>query len=761
MQWNNIPSELRALNHWVVSGADKIPLNPRTGQPASVIDPATWASYEEAIRAGYKHIGFVLNSDPYTIIDLDNKPGKPITKDQHELHERILNTFTSYTERSTSGLGYHIIVKGSIPAGVHKDSVEMYSTGRYMICTGDVVRQVPIMDAQHLLDNMYSQMKPMTSIDLEDRESLHDDSKLVEMADKAVNGEKFKALCNGEWESLGYPSQSEADFALLAMLAFYSPDNGQVRRLFRYSKLGRREKAIHDDKYINRCLRKIRATQALGNPNIDELIKRAKDLTEDPEGTTVPTSAVQPQGEVTASPEIVEQNEVVTYPEGLVGRIAQYFYESSIRPVPEIALTAAIAVTAGVCGRSYNISGTGLNQYIILLAKTGSGKEGAVAGIDRLIQAAKVRIPMIDDFIGPSAFASGQAMIKVLDERPCFVSVLGEFGLTLQQLCDPSANSAQIMFKKVLLDVYSKSGGGQTLRSSVYSDVEKNTKIIQSPNISIFAESTPETFFVGLDAHHISEGLIPRFIVVEYKGARPARNKAAGAPPQKELVEEFEGLASKSIASASNNTVTPIQIDPFAQDLLDAFDVEADKNINTALQDAESQLWNRAHLKALKLSGLISVGVSPHQPIVTKSIAEWSISFVRKDIATMVNRFRIGDIGKGGDKQTHDVKRVIYDYLNVTPYITLKGYGVERKMWDEKIIPYVYIQRRTASLASIKNNKLGGRAALKNVLDDMLEGGQIVELSPQQMFERYAVRARAFGLGKAWQKEVSLKINIK
>lgn len=758
MLWNNIPSELRALNHWVVSGADKIPLNPRTGQPASVIDPATWATFEEACRAGYKHIGFVLNSDPYTIIDLDNKPDKPLTKEQHALHEVILNTFASYTERSTSGRGYHIIVKGSIPAGVHRDSVEVYSRGRYMICTGDVVRQVPIIDAQQLLDNMYSQMKPADTVELEDREGLHDDAALVDMADGAVNGDKFRLLCNGKWAELNYPSQSEADFALLAMLAFYTPDNSQVRRIFRHSGLGKRDKATVDNKYLNRCLQKIRATQSVGNPDISKLTQLAAEVaknTEDQGGTDVQAPEEKPRGGENSNEEIVEQTRPlheIELPPGLIGDLATYFYSSAVRPVPEIALTAAIAVTAGVCGRAYNISGTGLNQYIILLAKTGSGKEGAVSGIDRLMSAVKPRIPMIDDFIGPSAFASGQALIKVLDERPCFVSVLGEFGLTLQQLCDPQASSAQIMFKKVLLDVYSKSGFDQKLRSSVYSDVEKNTKVIQAPNVTLLAESTPETFFVALDAHHISEGLIPRFMIVEYTGNRPARNKSAGSPPSAELVSAFETLAARSLAASANNTFQPIQIDYQAQDQLDQFDLLADKRINTAKQDVESQLWNRAHLKSLKLAGLISVGVNPHQPIVTDQIAKWAISFVQKDIETIINRFQTGDVGKGGDKQSHDVTRIIRDYIESKNFNTVKAYGVDEKMYKDRIVPYVYIQRRTASLSAFKNAKIGGRQALKNVLDDLLEGGVLVELSPQQVVQRYESKSRAFGIGKAWQK---------
>ena len=152
-----------------------------------------------------------------------------------------------------------------------------------------------------------------------------------------------------------------------------------------------------------------------------------------------------------------------------------------------------------------------MNQYLILLAKTGTGKEGAATGIDMLMAAVRSRVPMCEHFIGPAVFASGQALIRVLDTKPCFVSVLGEFGITLKQLCDPKAIGSEVVLI-VLLDLFTKSGFNKILRPSVYSDVEKNTKLVQAPNVTILGESTPEEFFDRLAHEHIMVGLIPRFL---------------------------------------------------------------------------------------------------------------------------------------------------------------------------------------------------------------------------------------------------------
>ena len=387
---NNIPAELRSLPQWVCSGADKVPVNPRTGQAASVNDPATWGTFEEALHAGMKHVGFVLAPwGDYTIIDLDNKPDKPLTPEQYARMEAILAAFPSYTERSTSGRGYHIIVRGKIPSGVHRDNVEMYSSGRYMICTGDVVNPLPVANCQELLDRMYGQMKPEDSVALVETDEVVEDIDLIEMASCAANGEKFNTLCSGDMT--GYPSQSEADLALLSILAFYTNSNEQVRRLFRMSALGKREKAVKNDVYLNFALSKIRAKQP-PPVNMTELAANAAAIR-----APVDTQPPPPPPPV-ADP--VAQVPGVNLPPGLVGDLARYYYSTAIRPVPEIALAAAIATLAGICGRSYNISDTGLNQYIVLLAKTGRGKEGALGGITKLMAAVRPMVPVADQFMG-------------------------------------------------------------------------------------------------------------------------------------------------------------------------------------------------------------------------------------------------------------------------------------------------------------------------------------------------------------------------
>lgn len=730
---HRIPQELRVLPQWVCAGPDKIPLNPNNGLRASPTDSRTWGTFEAAVASGMKNIGFVLTrEDPYCIIDLDVKDDtSPADLDRHQ---RIMQAFDSYTERSASGRGVHIIVRARVPAGARRDSVEIYSSERYMICTGDVLKDLPIVDYNDYANQLFDEMQSgrTSHADLIELDEQRTDIEIFEMAMHAENGEKFSKLSSGDWQR-DYPSQSEADFALLAILAFYTKSNEQVRRMFRMSALGKREKAMRNDDYLNRALSKIRAHEL---PPVD--LSRlqlaapvaAQETEPEPEPVKVPVTPL-------------------TFPPGLVGEIAEYIYSTAVRPVPEVALAAALSLVAGICGRSYNISGTGLNLYIILLAGTGTGKEGASRGIDNLLSAVKSTVPASDMFIGPSAFASGQALVRVLNDRPCFVSVLGEFGLTLKEMCDPRASSALVILKKVLLDIFTKSGSTQVLRPSVYSDTEKNTKTIEAPNVTILGESTPETFFNGLDETHISEGLIPRFCIIQYTGPRPPRNKDALRPPNPILVNKFTDLLNIALTTYANKACAHVQMTKEATALMDAFDARCDDFINSTGSDVEHQLWNRAHLKALKLAAVVAVGCEPYAPVVNERVAQWAIRFVENDVASILAKFSKGDVGRGETRHESDIRRAIESYLKM-PSAQRAQYKVPKTLLEANAVPFHFLRRRLRLLASFRDDPRGAARAIQESLNDMVKAEILVMLPPAAAQQQFGVRSEIYAMGPTW-----------
>lgn len=260
-RWANIPAALRERPQWVLAGADKRPLT-ADGRAASSTDPATWCDFDTASRAAQAkdlHIGYMLHEgDPFTCIDLDVKDTTP--QEHVERFNRIVTAFDSYTERSRSGKGFHVWVEGRVGKGRKRDGVEVYSQERFIICTGDTVSAKPIAARPDLLSTLVAEMQgPAPAPDVELDGELVPDFGLATRA--ALGDGELGRLFNGDWEGR-YPSQSEADLALVKLLLPLTESNGECWQTFCMSALGKRDKAKRWD-YAGRTL--AQAAQHLAN----------------------------------------------------------------------------------------------------------------------------------------------------------------------------------------------------------------------------------------------------------------------------------------------------------------------------------------------------------------------------------------------------------------------------------------------------------------------------------------------------------------
>lgn len=258
----NIPSELKQEKNWVCwQGEAKIPKNPFNGQNAKSNDKRTWGTFEQAVKAcdtfGFDGLGFMF-APPYFGIDLDH------CLDKLDFVDEFVETLQSYTEISRSGNGIHIICKGKLPDGSRrKGGVEMYSSGRYFICTGNLYNPAytEIKDCTESVKILHSKYLPNSTPKAEVRKNVVvdlDDAEIIDKARACKSGSLFTMLYSGQWEGL-FPSQSEADIALCNQLAFWTGRNAaQMDRIFRTSGLYRKkwDKKRGADTYGNKTIEK-------------------------------------------------------------------------------------------------------------------------------------------------------------------------------------------------------------------------------------------------------------------------------------------------------------------------------------------------------------------------------------------------------------------------------------------------------------------------------------------------------------------------
>lgn len=288
--------EIKQKNQWVCwqyeerdGNQTKIPYNPKTGGKAQSNDPSTWIDFNFALEKSNNYSGIgLMFADGICGIDIDNKNDDPEFDKQAET---IINLMDAYTERSPSGLGYHIIFKcdiSKIPQitvkekdadgkeiekqklddkyyvkNIHNE-VECYFAGltnRYFTYTGEIIRdkfiedrteQVLIfLDNYMLKDNFRKEKKPPPM-----REPLSDN--IIDKIRKSKQGVKFSALFDRGDLSSYNNDDSAADQALCNIFAFWlQGDINEIDRYFRQSALYRDkwERADYRTSTINNAIK--------------------------------------------------------------------------------------------------------------------------------------------------------------------------------------------------------------------------------------------------------------------------------------------------------------------------------------------------------------------------------------------------------------------------------------------------------------------------------------------------------------------------
>lgn len=274
LNFEDMASEMKLQSRWMLwryeerdGKYSKVPYQ-INGKKASSASSLTWNTFENTIEAflagGYDGIGFALGNG-YVGIDMDNCIEEVGLSPQAR---EILEFMDSYSEISPSGTGVHIICRGNFPeTGRRKIGLEIYGRGHFLTVTGAVIEGSPksIQERTDALITLYREYfdgppsgQAMEVKNFSSDASSLDDIEIIARAAEARNGDLFRRLMAGNTSD--YPSSSEADLALVDILAFWTRDGSQIDRIFRRSGLFR-DKWDREDyrrRTINAALDKVK-----------------------------------------------------------------------------------------------------------------------------------------------------------------------------------------------------------------------------------------------------------------------------------------------------------------------------------------------------------------------------------------------------------------------------------------------------------------------------------------------------------------------
>lgn len=784
-----IPEEILASDFWLAwrtewvtkkdgtQAPTKVPYNPIKGERCDVKDESCWLPYAKVYDVLHRHpdyysgFGFALcDYHLYSTIDLDNPwkyknkpldPNVPEEKAQAEAtwrgHCEIVNEFDSYTEWSPSNTGLHIWVRGKLPVGARNRSgnVEVYSRDRFLTVTGrpygnDVK---PLQTAEVKLLQLSQRLAEVSGSDsksdiaFESQPQTAEDNVILKFcAEDRRTGELFLRLWAGDGG--GYGSGSEGDQALANCITKYTQNFEQAERIFKASGWYATREKLHGkraDYLIGRVLKNGYDKQV---PNVDFSALQARiatTLRERAEGAAEPASTAVQAQPAPIAPSLPYEPDVNRYaidtrPPGLLGDITDFIEDNAASPSREIALGGAIAMMGGICGKAWNFAGNGLNQYVIVLADSGRGKDAIPSGMSRLLGAVETSGHLSAfQFMGPQGIASGQALYRRMSEpgKSSFVSYLPEFGHLLHAVTDSRAGPIERGFMRSILDIWSKSFHGARVEGAVYSDKDKNTEPVKSPALSFVGDSTPDTFYESVTAKLVEDGLVPRLLILTADRYKPRTNPRANrAPIPQQLVDYLTSLITHSQSQIANDTVIQCEYGEGVADYLEQFSEYCRTQYNEhSPTQAHKAIWSRVHQKCLKLAGLCAVGVNPFHPVVTMQCVAWARSFVLSDVQLLVNRFDTGeqDTNAPTTDRENFVLSAIKRYLHDPKVI--HTYKLNAKLHAAGLVEYSYLSRVTASKAHFRKAQGGATRALKETIENLKQMGVLSEVPPMQVFQ--------------------------
>lgn len=706
---------------------------------------------------------YLMPSDPFCCIDMDIKQewdAETIQK-AGARYEQIVKSFHSYTEVSRSGNGLHLWIYALPQEGKRRDGVEIYTQYRFMICTGQhwdisplTLSGAPGHESEayiaELLYNMRSQMNGVSllesfdMVELTEEEYENDpyslrDEDLYVKACEAANGALFRQLWDGRFDvadvnytlgERGFPSQSEAEFALVDILAFYTKYNFQVRRMFYMSKMGDRyfdDRRKHDDKikkpyHLDRMIKRRRMDEQVSNMEREAIMKANIQRTLEMKAKQYEASLPAPAPSeflATDGNYTIEDDGGLDWPPGAAGELARYMFSISLRPVKDIAILSALSLLSGICGKAWNThTNGGLNNYFVLVARSGLGKDAFRSNIQKVLRTVEMfggkdgtQLFGAGSFIDTASYGSEQALMKSVTvpdgsmERLSFIHYMDEVSKLFKGLATGYGKAPEIAHAMLMMynlsDFYSRADGFK------YSNKENNHAGGRVAAYSFAGECTPDDFYSTMTEDMLSSGFVSRLTIWDCSVQRPLENKNANQQMPEPLLRGLGELITQAVKLHAGTAPCIVRMQPDAMDWYDSLDVEINALLNGVDGNEEKdevirQAHSRRAFKTLKIACLLAVADNCYNPEVTMKHFEWASTFINTSNERIIKKHKEGQIGIDGVKR----EKLVLAKINT---LFEKRSGRDQKRYklltDNFVYTYSDIRTNTVNLSAFRATK--------------------------------------------------------
>lgn len=329
-------------------------------------------------------------------------------------------------------------------------------------------------------------------------------------------------------------------------------------------------------------------------------------------------------------------------------------------PRMELALGAALACFATAAGRRYqSASGLMTNLYIVGLSASGAGKDLPVNAPGQVLMNTGEEGRRM---VGGSEVVSARGIMTAVEASPTLYIPMDEMGKLMQAMQDPRGNLKEAI--AVLLKLYSQSQS--VFKGAMYANSkDRPTTVIHRPCLGFFGVSNPVAFWDKLTRASISDGLLPRFILLP--------DNTPDTPPPRVLRrvvwnDRLMGYVKAVMAGAEGYNTFPqgdgaamapkpyvvpfepedIAVDPDTGEEYSLYEYSMRSRQHAMVQTVEPDMQpfvRRLAENAIKIALVKAVSENPDRPMLRVSDMEWGWQLSLRSVNQFIEQ-AIGNISE-------------------------------------------------------------------------------------------------------------------
>jgi len=190
----------------------------------------------------------------------------------------------------------------------------------------------------------------------------------------------------------------------------------------------------------------------------------------------------------------------------IVGQIVDWIGDGAPKPLPAMAIGAALTTLSVVIGRQYETPREGATSlFVLCLADSGTGKNRPLGAPADLLAASG-----LFNLLGPSTWTAGSVLENELKDKPNILCVTDEYADTLAKMTAYNASGAERSKMKVLKELFSV--GFKLYKTQAMAQM--STVDLHAPYLSVYAAATPGGFYSALSQDSVEGGFFNRWLTL-------------------------------------------------------------------------------------------------------------------------------------------------------------------------------------------------------------------------------------------------------